>query len=144
MTAGWLDTWTSGDLWSSTTVCSWVYFYLQICKELLMWPSTDPQKVLDPHPLGVEGVFAFYTYHPQWIHPNVENSHRWRGGGAPTWTYNSGVVPAWTNGTDLRSQVEWPYLLHGQFNLKYILTVNFMLDFGEAPFLQSQASFLTC
>lgn len=33
---------------------------------------------------------------------------------------HTGVVPAWTNGMDLWSQLEWPYLLHGHLNLKYL------------------------
>lgn len=67
-------------------------------------------------------AFAFYINHPQWISTKCLNSRLEGQNRALTWTGDTGVGSTWTNGTHLPSQIEWPYLLHGHFNLTDIFT----------------------
>lgn len=69
---------------SSVRSCCKADFYLHFCKELLMWPSTDPQQMLDRH--GLTSGF----------HPDDQRTQSSVG-----LDLHTGVVPAWTNGTDL-------------------------------------------
>lgn len=83
-----------------------------------MWPPTDPQKYWT-HTHQV--VFAFYIYFSKWISNKWPNGHN----GALTWNGNTGVGPVWTNGTNLASQMEWPYLPDGHFSLNDIFNCLF-------------------
>lgn len=62
-------------------------FHLQFCKELLMWPSTDPQQMLDPQRLT--SMFQISSSWPK------DTEQCW------FLLLHAGGVPAWTHGTAL-------------------------------------------
>lgn len=83
-----------------------------------MWPPLLTHKKCWTHTLQVALHSAFTI--PSGFQPNGQIATFKDTRGALTWTEDTGVGPAWTNGTDLPSQMEWPYLLHGHFNLNDI------------------------
>lgn len=72
---------------SSVRSCCKADFHLQFCKELLTWPSTDPQQMLDPHTLT-----SMFQISPRWP---KDTELCW------FLLLHAGIVPAWTQGTAL-------------------------------------------
>lgn len=55
--------------------------------------------------------------------------------GTLTLTEDTGVGPAWTNGMDIPSQTEWPYIVDGHFKLNDIFNSLFYAGLNSSVML---------